>query len=66
VVGRWKHHNHLGCGEDGGREGQQRVERGWWVGEEWCPCDPKVSAVPRGKDSREGKKRESRGEEGKA
>jgi hypothetical protein len=48
----------------------ERVSRGliggWWVGEEWCPRDPKVSAVPRGKDSREGKKRESRGEEGKA
>jgi hypothetical protein len=29
------------------------------VGEEWCPRNPKVSAVPRGKDSREEKKRES-------
>jgi hypothetical protein len=34
---------------------------GWWVGEEWCPRDPKVSAAPRGKDGREGKKRERHG-----
>ena len=28
---------------------EERFDRGWWVGEEWCPRDPKVSAVPRGK-----------------
>jgi hypothetical protein len=32
----------------------ERVSRGliggWWVGEEWCPRDPKVSAVPRGEE----------------
>lgn len=37
-----------------------RIDKGWWVGEEWCPRDPKVSAVPRGKDSRVGKKKGGR------
>jgi hypothetical protein len=32
---------------------RERIETGWRVGEERCPRDPKVSAMPRGEDSRE-------------
>lgn len=33
-------------------------ETGWWVGEEWCHRDPKVSAGPRGKMYRVERKKE--------
>jgi hypothetical protein len=35
----------------------ERIARGWWVGEEWCHRDPKVSAAPRGRCSTERKDR---------
>jgi hypothetical protein len=59
VVGRWKHHNHLGCGED--RMGAERVSRGFKEGGGWGKngvpvtrrCQPCREAKIAGKGRRE-------------